>query len=166
MSIFQTVVMQAAAPTKAPSARPPDDHLEFAARLKREGVEVAPKGTVIVVNDNANILDLIGEILRHSGFAAHSAIDAASALDVLGSVPNADLLLIDADMPGIDGIVLADMIKARCPMIHVLYMANQATKVEAKFGICHGPTIRKPFLADQLVTAVRQSCLGIGRSAV
>ena len=156
MSIFQTVCLEAKSPTNVPSVRA-SDRPEFTAGLDREAVEGAQKRTVIVVNDNDKILRLIGEVLGRSGFVVHLASSSASTLNVIDSLPSADLLLIDTGMPDIDGIVLADMVKARCPTIQVLYMTDHATSIEAKFGVRHGPTLRMPFLADELVVAVRQS---------
>ena len=150
--------MQAGRPMEPRSARVCDGAPKRAAETCPRAVFPIPQPTVIVVADNGKILCQIGKILRRAGFVAYFAVDTASALDALASFPCADVLLIDADMPDTDGVVLADMIKTRCPRIEVLYMTTAAGGMETKFGVRHGPTIEKPLRAHQLAAAVSHAC--------
>ena len=154
MSIFETVCLNANSQPKAASARA-SDHPIFAPWLERKPAEDCAKRTVILADDNDKILSLIGEILSRSGFIVHLAGTSASALEALNTCPKADLLLVDTESPSLDGIILADMIKLRCPSIRVIYMTDRTSTMDAELGVRHGPTLTMPFLADELVTAVR-----------
>ena len=59
-------------------------------------------GTVLVVDDEPTILDLLVELLREEGHAVLAARDGAAAREILaGTAP--DLVVTDAMMPGLDG---------------------------------------------------------------
>jgi DNA-binding NtrC family response regulator len=120
------------------------------------------RGTeVIVVDDDAYTVDVVSEILSASGFTVHGARNATDAMVALGDNPVSTLLLTDIRMPGINGIVLADMAKVHNPEIRVLYMSS-FDMPEFSVGVRQGYTIKKPFHPNQLVAAVRISCVDNG----
>jgi DNA-binding response OmpR family regulator len=59
---------------------------------------------ILVVDDDEDVLWLIGEALRLKGYSCLEARDAKAALDLLASGKRARLLLVDLCMPGIDGL--------------------------------------------------------------
>ena len=158
MSIFETVCLNGNGKTKASFARA-SGCPEPTPRLDREAAGNAARRTVIVVDGNEKILSLIGDLLRCCDLIVHLANSSASALDTLSTCPKADLLLVDTECPDLDGIMLADMIKMRCPWIRVVYMTDETSTMDAELGVRHGPTLRMPFLADELVGVVRQAFL-------
>ena len=116
------------------------------------------QGAIVLVDDDADVLNVVQEVLSISGFTVHRANNAATALDLLCCHPTVDLLLTDINMPEIDGYMLADMVKTHCPTMRVLYMTGRNLQPPREQGVCHGPTIVKPFRRGELVAAV-EGCL-------
>jgi CheY-like chemotaxis protein len=58
--------------------------------------------TILVVDDDAHIRELVCEVLDLEGYRVRSAADGCAALDVLASC-HADLILLDLNMPIMDG---------------------------------------------------------------
>ena len=77
-----------------------------AATLPLQGVRV------LLVDDDADGLDLTTVMLTNSGAQVKSAVSAAAALEILGSWP-ADVLVSDIEMPGEDGYSLLHRIRTR-----------------------------------------------------
>jgi DNA-binding response OmpR family regulator len=81
---------------------------------------------VLVVDDERVIADTLAIILSRSGFAAMTAYDGASALEMAGVVPP-ELLLSDVMMgPGIDGTELAITLIKLFPDCKVLLFSGHA----------------------------------------
>lgn len=79
--------------------------------------------TVFIVEDHAHVVELIREILEPEGVKVVSASDASEALGMLETVVP-DLILMDVQLPGMDGSVLTRRIKTmdhlrRVPVIAV-----------------------------------------------
>ena len=113
-------------------------------------------GDIVLVDDEMDVLNTVQEMLSAFGFMVHGANSAVGALDILNDHPTADLLLTDVNMPEIDGYMLADMVKVHNPCLRVLYMTGRNVRPLRQQGICHGPTIMKPFRIGQLAAAVER----------
>lgn len=72
-------------------------------------------GHVLVVDDEVEIADLLGDILRSAGFEATLAASGSEALDRLASGQGFDLILSDVRMPDTDGPALWRAIRDRHP---------------------------------------------------
>src|ERR1700749_3013280 len=65
--------------------------------------EVQQGGRVLVVEDDADIADVLRRSLRNEGYEVRTSADGVEALDVaVGFVP--DLVVLDLGLPGLDGI--------------------------------------------------------------
>jgi len=69
------------------------------------------KGTILVVEDNADNLDLVRFLLEEEGYTVVGASDGRSGLDI-ARVTQPILILLDLAIPEIDGWSLANMLKA------------------------------------------------------
>jgi two-component system, OmpR family, alkaline phosphatase synthesis response regulator PhoP len=67
---------------------------------------------IMLVDDEAGMLDLIGLILNRQGFSVLKVQDASTALELLESI-TPDLIILDVMMPGIDGIELCRQLRTR-----------------------------------------------------
>jgi DNA-binding response OmpR family regulator len=67
--------------------------------------EVAPSsnGTVLVVDDEATIVEIVARYLERAGFEAHQATNGPEALRI-AEVEKPDLLVLDLMLPGFDGL--------------------------------------------------------------
>jgi len=85
-------------------------------------VAVPGRGTVLVVDDEVDLLEVAVTYLEEMGFTALPAVDGPSALQVVASTPELDLLLTDVVMPGgMNGVALAQQIRQHHPDIAVIY---------------------------------------------
>ena len=83
--------------------------------------EAENRGNVLVVEDDPDVLEIAIEAMRGFGYRVHYARDAHSALTILDSEPNIDLLFTDVVMPhGINGVELARNARQLRPEMRVL----------------------------------------------
>jgi two-component system, cell cycle response regulator DivK len=68
--------------------------------------------TVLVVDDNLLNLELVGFVLAADGWQVLTAVDATAALHSL-SLRQPDLILMDIQLPGMDGLALTRLLKAQ-----------------------------------------------------
>jgi len=132
----------------------------------REGPEPAgperaahAEGTVLVVEDNCEVGDVIAALLKEIGYRVLRAENAEQALAELKAGNAVDLLVSDIVMPnGMNGIHLAQEVTERYPTIRVLLTtgySDVAAAAEARF-----PILRKPFEASALERAIRDALAG------
>ena len=69
----------------------------------RTGKETEDQATVLVVDDNKEIVYSISELLKYEGFEVVKAYDGMQALNVLEEHP-VDLILLDVMMPRLNGL--------------------------------------------------------------
>ena len=66
---------------------------------------------ILIVDDNATNLKLVAYLMKASGYQVDTALDAEAALEAIGAnCP--DLILMDIQLPGIDGLELTRRLKA------------------------------------------------------
>lgn len=86
--------------------------------------EAAIRTTVLLVDHDVRTLHRRAEVMKMSGFSVHTAASAIEALAILRD-PNfgtIDVVVLDYDLPGINGCILAEYIKSRYPeIVTVLY---------------------------------------------
>ena len=103
--------------------------------------------TILVVEDEPAILELISASLRHAGHAVISAESAEEALRLIGSALP-DLALIDWMLPGVSGIELARRIRIaertrNLPVIMLTARGEEHDKVAGlEAGVCSWPCLR------------------------
>ncbi|MBK9516864.1 MAG: PAS domain S-box protein [Anaeromyxobacter sp.] len=119
--------------------------------------------TVLVVEDEAALLEVARRTLSGAGYRVLVAGDGAAALRGAAAHPGRiDLLLTDVIMPGMNGWTLANQLAALRPGLRVLYMSGYADDAV----IHHGPIevgthfLAKPFTGAELARRVRAALDG------
>ncbi|WP_454832785.1 nitrogen regulation protein NR(I) [Pseudoxanthomonas wuyuanensis] len=111
-----------------------------------------------VVDDDRSVRFVLATALRDAGYAVDGFDSAAAALQALASREVPDLLFTDVRMPGDDGLVLLDKLKASHPQLPVIVMSAY-TDVASTAGAFRGGAhefLSKPFdLDDAVALAVR-----------
>ena len=127
----------------------------------RAAAGAPPKGveTVLVVEDEEAVRDLISEGLKQLGYSVLSARDGAQALEVSRRHPAPiHLLLIDVVLPGRSGReVAADLTRLR-PDLAVLYTSGHTDDEAVRHRVLdHGPAfLQKPFSQSDLALKLRE----------
>jgi CheY-like chemotaxis protein len=66
---------------------------------------------ILVVDDNPANADLMSFLLKRQGYEVRTAVDAAQALEILGAF-RPRLIMMDVQLPGMDGLELTRRLKA------------------------------------------------------
>lgn len=111
----------------------------------------APPPTVLVVEDEAALRELIAESLEAQGFAVAQAADATDATERLAGFAY-DALVVDLRLPDADGMEVLDAALARYPEIKAVVMTGFGGVEEAVKAIKRGAIdfLIKPFQLGQL----------------
>src|ERR1700741_4716561 len=109
---------------------------------------------ILIVDDEADIRELVAGILQDEGFETRTARDSETALNAIGSRrPN--LLFLDIWLQGskLDGLQLLDSVKGEHPELPVVMISGHGNSETAVSPIKRGAYdfIEKPFKADRLV---------------
>jgi two-component system, OmpR family, response regulator len=113
------------------------------------------KGRVLVVDDEANITDLVAMALRYEGFEVDVAATGRSAVEAARSKP-ANLLILDVMLPDIDGFEVARELSLSGHRVPILFLtARDATEDKVR-GLTIGGDdyVTKPFSLEELVARV------------
>ncbi|KAA3631685.1 MAG: PAS domain S-box protein [Proteobacteria bacterium] len=116
--------------------------------------------TILVVDDNAEILSLSAEALEDLGYTILTAGNAAEALDVLKTHSEIRLLFTDIVMPGgFSGLELADKARELRPNLPILFTsgyAEEAVGGNAISNISRSRWIQKPANLDDIARKLRE----------
>jgi CheY-like chemotaxis protein len=105
-------------------------------------------GTVLVVDDEADLLEIAHAYLTEMGYSALRADNAASALNALALHKEIDLMLTDIIMPGgMNGVELAEKARELSPGLKVIYSSGYPSDalIERNGTRIDGPMLRKPY---------------------
>src|SRR5918994_2059404 len=114
--------------------------------------------SVLVVDDEAGILDTLRILLRNEGFEPHLAHGGRKALDELGAL-RPDIVLTDIRMPNVSGVEVLAAARESDPDVPVILMTAQATLQSAMQAVNAGAFyyIQKPFRNDELIAILRRA---------
>ena len=114
--------------------------------------------SILVVEDEVDILDLISYNLKQSGFSITAVESGEEALEV-ASEENFSLVLLDLMLPGIDGLEVCRLLRAKpeTKNIPVLMLTARTEEVDRIVGLELGADdyLTKPFSPRELVLRVR-----------
>jgi two-component system cell cycle response regulator DivK len=117
------------------------------------------KGTILYVEDNSDNRTLVRRILLSEDYKLIEATNGAEALQVLENT-KPDLILMDINMPDMDGYTLTAKIKARpgferVPILALTANVMRGDKEKTLEAGCDG-YIQKPLDIDQLIKEVER----------
>ncbi len=131
---------------------------EHARRRAPAAGAVHGRETVLVVEDDAAVRSLIANVLERRGYRLMLADSGDEALRLAQSEPSPiDLLITDVVMARMNGIEVADAVRARRPDTKVLYVSGWVddTALDASLLPPPGLFLNKPFTPDTLARKVR-----------
>jgi len=138
----------------------PRHHGSTQAEADETGHVVPARGageSVLVVEDEPVVRDLIVEVLNELGYRVLQARDGPSGLAVLRSPERIDLLVTDVGLPGLNGRHLADAARVTRPELKVLFITGYAETVAVTSGFLDSgmAMLTKPFSNDALTARIR-----------
>ena len=122
-----------------------------------EGLKRGSGETILVVEDDPNVRAYVVEALSDIGYRVVEASDAEAALTVFASNTEIQLMLTDVVMPGMNGRVLAEMVKQSHPAVKTLFMTGYSRNAIVHQGrLDPGVSlIQKPFSQASLAARIR-----------
>src|SRR4051812_47102970 len=108
--------------------------------------------SLLVVDDDPDVLDAMVRALGAAGFAVRTASDAEAALARLAEAP-AEVVVSDFEMPGMDGLALLRRVRERSPYAQRILVSGKADPREIEEASKEGFVDRfipKPFTVPQL----------------
>ncbi len=131
-----------------------------------EGVSMDTKKTIMVVDDNPDIITIVKTILEGRGYTVFSA---SSGPELLSMLPNQkpDLIILDIMMPEMDGLEVLTRLKGKTESatIPVILLTAKVQYEDVLGGYKLGADyyITKPFTSTQLVNGINL-LLGEGKA--
>ena len=110
--------------------------------------------SILVVEDEKAILDIISFVLRRDGYNVISAQNAEEAIRLLdASGDHVDLLIVDLILPGMSGTELAGNLRKKFPGIRIIYTSGYTEDILVQKDIIEWDAVflEKPFSPDELL---------------
>lgn len=121
--------------------------------------ERTPGRTILVVDDEAAVLDVVRRFLEIAGHNVLAVSSGREAIDLLASEPVPDLVILDLMMPQDDGTSTFARLRQRRPNLPVLLCTGLLDGMPSPEMLAAGPVglLRKPFRMTELWYAVNQA---------
>ena len=119
----------------------------------------AERPTVLVVDDEEDLRDIMRRMLERRGFDALMAGDSEQAVEVCRVHPEEiDVLVTDLGLPGASGGELSRAATALRPRMGVVYISGLPKDIAVSKGLIAEDAllVKKPFTSDLLIEALHQ----------
>lgn len=119
--------------------------------------EIAPSnGTIAIVEDDPGIRGLVEKLLGREGYEV-LAFEGSAGLEGAGILERLDCLILDLMLPGEDGLVICQRLRARLPRLPILIVTAKDDPIDRIIGLEIGADdyLAKPFNARELLARLR-----------
>jgi DNA-binding NtrC family response regulator len=122
------------------------------------GAHMQQRGSVIVVDDDAKLLDVIRSGLSQKGYSCETTANGTSALELIGKTPF-DTMITDVDLPGMTGLELTRRAKTLRPDMAVIVVTGLIEEFSYDEAVEAGASdfIKKPFTLRELLAKMNQT---------
>jgi CheY-like chemotaxis protein len=115
-----------------------------------------PPHTVLVVEDEEELREMMRDALELNGYAVVTATDGREALDKLAGIERLCLVLLDLLMPRMNGWEFVEALRARSEIASVPVVVQSSALASAPAGVAR--VLQKPVMFDQLLSVVKEYC--------
>ncbi|MFT7521226.1 MAG: two-component system OmpR family response regulator [Kiritimatiellia bacterium] len=124
-----------------------------------------PPATILVVDDDPNLREVVRYALAREGHTVHEASDGVMGLRVFASV-NPDLIVLDVLMPELDGLAMCREVRTTS-QVPIIFLSTRGEEVDKVLGLDLGGDdyLPKPFSTRELVSRVHAVLRRTQRSA-
>jgi two-component system, response regulator, stage 0 sporulation protein F len=107
---------------------------------------LTPAGRILVIDDNPNVVDILGRCLREEGYGVLGALTSDEGLKLV-ILSRPELVLLDLALPGTNGIELLKRIRSTNPTTRVIIVTGNTDPALAREALELGALayIDKPF---------------------
>ena len=116
------------------------------------------KGTILIIDDEKDLIELVRYNLEKDGYDSISAADGQTGLEI-AQRHKLDLIVLDLMMPGMDGLEVCRRLRAdpRTGRVPLIMLTAKATEADRIVGLEMGADdyITKPFSVRELLARVR-----------
>jgi two-component system, NtrC family, nitrogen regulation response regulator NtrX len=116
---------------------------------------------ILIIDDEADIRDIISDILKDEGFTSRSVANSAQVFKAIEErIPNAMILDIWLQGSELDGLGILEIVKKRYPLMPVIVISGHGTIETAVSAIKIGAYdyLEKPFTQDKLMIVLKRAC--------
>ena len=111
---------------------------------------------VLLIDDHDDFRTTIADALIDYDIEVDGLASAEDALVLLAAGQIPDVLVTDISLgPGLDGMDLADMARARHPGVEIVFISGSPSNAQGRALDRHERFVRKPFTVKQLIGAIR-----------
>ena len=114
--------------------------------------------TVLVVEDDQELREMMRDALELNGYAVVTAEHGQDALDKIGGIEHLCLVILDLLMPVMNGWDFVERVRQRAELALVPVVVHSSAPGPAPAGVTR--VIQKPMLFDRLMSVVREFCPG------
>jgi CheY-like chemotaxis protein/anti-sigma regulatory factor (Ser/Thr protein kinase) len=138
-----------------------DDSVLVSAAAATATAGAPGRATVLVVDDEENIREILSEMLMTADHDVITAADGAEALHKLQNTPAVDLVFTDLGLPGMSGYEVAQEMKRLRPDLLVGLVTGWGATLDLEKARAHGVdlVISKPFRFEQVLGIVDEALL-------
>jgi two-component system, chemotaxis family, chemotaxis protein CheY len=112
--------------------------------------------TVLVVEDEVDLREMLQEALELSGYAVVAVADGRAALDAMARIESLCLVLLDLLMPGMNGWDFCDHVRKRPELARLPIIVHSSATNSPPRGAT--AVVRKPVKLDRLLSIVGEHC--------
>jgi two-component system, OmpR family, alkaline phosphatase synthesis response regulator PhoP len=119
--------------------------------------------SILVIDDEPNILNIVTAYLQAEGYTVHTAKDGPSGLKAAQTL-RPDLVVLDVMLPGLDGLELLSRLRRESD-VYVLMLTAKAEETDKIIGLSVGADdyLTKPFSPRELVARIKAALRRYGQ---
>lgn len=122
--------------------------------------------TILIVDDDREIVELLSIYLRNEGYDIATAYDGAEALHVANNQDDLALVILDVMMPKKDGLQVVEQLRETKPNVAVLMLSAKSKDTDKIEGLLAGADdyVTKPFNPLEVVARIKSLLRRSGQS--
>lgn len=123
--------------------------------LYKSVLETQGKSQVLIVDDDYSVRSMLSRLFTFEGFVVQVAVDGAEALTYM-KAHCPDLVLLDYNLPGDNGLKVLDNLRGRCPKTRVIVITGtDDPEVETGARRAGAEFLSKPLAVNELLSRAK-----------